>query len=167
MDDEQGAGILDTERAIIQHQGGKQLPGNVTPIGWDLNSASPAGGEKRYNINAQINAGQFLTVTLCWDRILDEADGNWTVNTGDTYNDHPAGMNDLGTLPAFDLYVYKGNTLVAQSLSLGGPGGENVNHLHFPVSAAGNDYNIRVVVSGDPAVTKQYQYGLAWWGPQN
>lgn len=168
LDDEQGAGLLDAERALIQHQGGWQSPGNVTTIGWDVAEASAAGGARRYDLNANLTAGSFITTTLCWDRILDEVQqgggaGDGTVESTDTYANRPAAGNDLGVLPNFNLYLYKGNTLVAQSVaSAVGLDGENVEHLHFPVPVTGNDYNIRVSVQGNNSPTA-YDYALAWW----
>ena len=44
---------------------------------------------------------------------------------------------------------------------------DNVEHLHVPVPADGDDYNIRVMLVGNEDVTRKYAYSLAWWGPQN
>lgn len=90
LDDEQGVGILDAQRAIYQHQAGKQAPGNVNKIGWDLNQASLLDSTKSYRINQELKKGQFLTVTLAWDRITRElqesgAEGNNIVEANDIY----------------------------------------------------------------------------------
>jgi hypothetical protein len=168
LDDEQGTGLLDVERMIIQQFSGKQGPGNVGMIGWDLNELSPNTSTKTYNLNGQINQGQFITATLAWDRVQDENDGDNQIESDDSYLDRPPGPNDLGTLPDFNLTIYKGNVKIAESIATSaGQDGENVEHLHIPVPAGGNDYKIEVKLLGDNTITKNYKYSLAWWAPKN
>ncbi len=169
LDDEQGTGMLDAERAMIQFDGGEQEEkadnlGGITPIGWNRDTVSP---NDSYFFNFAIPQQRFITATLVWDRPVLEMDGGTVlcdpalgplpvncgvVNTSDTYV--------AGALPDLDLSVfYKGN-LVATSNS-GGLDPENVEHLHFPVPFFGNpfDYELRVEYLGGSPV----DYALAWW----
>jgi hypothetical protein len=163
LDDELGTGVLDTQRAIVQMDGGEQRektfnPNGVGPIGWNRDAIPFGPSEHIYPLNFAIAAGTFITTTLTWDRIVSEVNSATgtagTVDAGDTYN--------ITGLPNLDLRVdYKGNPLAA-SISLV----DNVEHLHFPVWLAGNpnDYDIRVdYTSQNGTNAGLVDYGLAWW----
>jgi hypothetical protein len=168
LDDEQGTGVLDAERALIQFDGGEQdkklwNPGGIDPIGWNLSSLSQDFGMDEYEFNFAIQKGTFITATLVWDREVIEIDNGTrcvgsslpatcgVVNTWDTYQ--------AGDLPDFDLYIYKGDTLFAESISRV----DSLEHLHFPVPEYGNpfEYSLRVDLhgTGDDFIN----YALAWW----
>ena len=166
-DDEQGVGVVDAERAILQHQAGKQAPGNVTRMGWDVNRTSPAAGAKEYRINANLTNGKFLTVTLCWDQLTDETDGSEQVDEpirdyetrGEEIDDNGI-IIGLGGVPNYNLRVYKDNVLIAESVAP--VSGGNVEHLHVPLPSDGDSYRLEVKLDGPATVTKTYPYAIAW-----
>jgi hypothetical protein len=156
LDDEQGAGLLDVERSIYNMNAGEQAPGSVKPVGWNRNAIlSAAGSVMNYALNTALKAGDFITATLCWDRLINENNAtaaliNNAVDSSDTYS--------VNSLPDLDLNIlYQGN-LIASSLSIV----ENVEHLHIPVPSDGapGDYVIQVYRTSGNTLT---DYGLAWW----
>ena len=163
LDDELGAGVADARRALIQHAGGEHAPGSIPAIGWNRDCL--ASGSHSYTLLGEAPAGGFLTVTLNWDRIIDESDGDGIVEATDTY-DH-ASVGGLGFLPDFDLEIHEvtpgGTTLFATSLGAGGAlTGQNVEHLHVPLPNHAS-YQIRVVLNGSSPGCNDY--ALAWWAP--
>ena len=159
LDDEQGTGLLDAERALIQMDGGEQFSGNVTPIGWDRSSISSSGFDTReYLLDFSISEGSFITTTLVWDRIVSEENTtpaliNGVVDASDTYG--------FSTMANLDLHIHFQDQLIAESIGVAGALGENVEHLHVPVPNDGNpgDYKIHAHNTAG-ALT---DYGLAWW----
>ena len=163
LDDELGAGVADARRALLQHAGGEQDPGEVTAIGWNRDCL--ASGSHSYTLNGKASEGEFLTATLAWDRAVDSSDGDQSVEASDSYFHHVGG---LGFLPDFDLEIREvggsGTTLVAKSLGAGGAlTGQNVEHLHVPLPNRGT-YQVRVILDGSGPDC--IDYGLAWWAPQ-
>ena len=80
LDDELGTGALDTERAIVQMDGGEQEektfnPAGVLPIGWNRDAIVFGAGDHLYPFNFAVAAGTFITATLTWDRIVTEVNG--------------------------------------------------------------------------------------------
>jgi hypothetical protein len=167
LDDEQGTGLADAKRALVQYDGGRQReqvfnPGGIDAIGWNATVLSGAIPEDRYAFNKPIAQGTFITATLTWDRIVDEINAAGgvlgTVDDGDAYSS--------GIVPDFDLFIYKklpgGNfELLAESVSTSFAG--NVEHLHYPVPVGGQafDYELRVDHLGPG--TDLHAYSLAWW----
>jgi hypothetical protein len=95
-------------------------------------------------------AGQFLTATLNWDRLVtrtDDGDGIFDFN--DTFAH--------SSLADLDLKVFFKGSLYAESISVI----DNFEHLHIPLLSAGslNDYLIRVQHFSGGAT----DYGLSWW----
>ena len=161
LDDEQGTGVLDVQRVLVQYAGGEQEetaqdPGGIGPIGWNREVLSADFGVDEYEFNFPIRKGSFITVTLTWDRRIKEDDGDGIVEKDDTYSEDTSGP---GVVPDFDLYLYFRGELVAQSRS----NGENVEHLHYPAPEDGKpfDYAIKVDLLGSGS--DFVNYGLAWW----
>jgi hypothetical protein len=168
LDDEQGTGALDAERALIQMDGGEQNPGPVSIIGWDRHSIVERDSTRVYAIRAQIPKHAFITATLVWDRPVIEKD------LGVIECDKPdiPGPNLCGLVDQDDTYVlrdmadlnleilYKG-AVVAQSISTV----DNVEHLHYPVPENGDplDYAVRVTLKSQTPGLDFTDYGLAWW----
>lgn len=152
LDDELGTGIADAERALIQLDGGKQTPGNVSRIGWDTNAVAP-GNFTEYVLNLGVDKGDFITITLDWDRLIARTDdGDGKVDYADTF--------DVGTVPDLDLLLMYDGEVFAQSSSFT----NNVEHLHVPFMEDGDagDYTIRVF-SDALYNSSTTTYGLAWW----
>lgn len=148
LDEEQGAGLLDTQRAVVQTVAGRQGPGGVGAIGWDLGNAGAA--PLSYTLGAAAGPGAMLTTTLVWDRGVMEGDGDGVIEAADTYTGAP--------LQNLLLRVRDGaGGLIAESVSTL----DNVQHLHIPLATAAADtYSIEVLGPGSMAPVR---YGLAWW----
>jgi hypothetical protein len=150
LDDELGTGLVDAERALIQLDGGKQNANTgVTPIGWNIETLS-AGSRHDYGLDFAITAGQFLTATLNWDRLITRTDdGDGIFDFADTFAPN--------SLPDLDLKIFYQGNLYAQSIGVL----DNFEHLHIPLLHAGsqNDYFIRV----DHFSGGASNYGLSWW----
>ncbi len=154
LDDEQGVGFLDADRAIINLAGGNDGPGSVAGIGWDQSTISPGDllTTHTYALHQTLAAGSFLTATLTWDRVINESDGDGVVEQTDTYA--------FGELANLDLRVLDaGNQIVAESISTT----DNVEHLHVPLPANGqpDDYKLQVIYNGGGVLATDY--ALAWW----
>lgn len=162
LDDELGTGVLDAERALIQHDAGEQGTGLVDPIGWKRNALAPGMPDDVYQIRARIRRGTFITATLTWDRVVDSSDSDLDVEQSDTYANGGGGT----PVPDLDLKIYKvplvgPPVLFAESIGIGGAGtGQNVEHLHVPVDETAT-YEIHVNFFG--AGGGLTNYGLAWW----
>jgi hypothetical protein len=153
LDDEQGTGLLDTERALIQLDGGEQNPGAVGRIGWDRGVLN-VGSEVEYQINSLIPKGAFITATLVWDRIVGvtEADGSMSdgmFEASDVYSP--------GVLPDFDMFLDFQGQRIAESISFN----STVEHLHIPAVDFGEvlDYSVRLRLFGP----QPSSYAIAWW----
>jgi Subtilase family/Dockerin type I domain len=154
LDDEQGVGFLDADRAIINLAGGNYGPGAVAGIGWDQSTISPDDppAAHTYALQQTLAAGSFLTATLTWDRVVSELDGDGVVEVGDTYS--------FGELANLDLRVLNGSDqIIAESVSTT----DNVEHLHFPLPTNGNpgDFKLQLVYNGGGMLATDY--ALAWW----
>jgi len=146
LDYGQGAGQMNLQRAHGQYAAGEQAPGAVAGVGWDRGVVSGS-AENVYLFDLPAAAGERLTATLVWDRI---------VNT-DT-EDIKDLEYSLGHLANLDLFLYHADDLttpIASSVSTL----DNVEHLYVSVPAVGR-YALGVKKmaggAGDEA------YALAW-----
>jgi hypothetical protein len=156
LDDELGTGALDAERALIQFEGGEHKEkqfnlAGVPKIGWNRTFLNADFGLDIYEFNFAIPKGGFITTTLNWDRPIKTPDGDDDVESSDTYG--------YGGLPDFDLFIYKGDNILARSISTG----DTNEHLHFPIpeTCGPLECSIRVDLLGTG--TTNFDYGLAWW----
>jgi hypothetical protein len=167
LDDEQGTGLADAKRALVQYDGGRQREAffnaaGIGAIGWNTASLSATFGEDKYPFNMPMLSGTFITATLVWDNIVNEINavggGMGAVDDGDTYS--------APLVPDFDLFIYRklaDGTFEKLAESIAPASGGNVEHLHFPIPNNGLafDYEIRVdLLGGNPAFR---DYSLAWW----
>ncbi len=183
LDDEQGVGLLDVGRALIQMNGqgtsGFAPPGTIDSLGWSVAEVSSAAPKQTYTFNVSVLPGVFLTATLCWNRRVTEQDAayvppagsNWPppsapfqVDRKDIYTVSDT-LNPPPPMPPphlknLDLKIYRvggpAPVLVASSQSTE----ENVEHLHIPLTTAGQ-YAIEVSMV-DPDVEGAH-FALAWW----
>ncbi len=149
LDEEQGVGLLDTQRSVVQTIAGRQGPGSVSAIGWDLGTQCDCGaGALSYTLGSAVAQGAFLTATLVWDRVVLEGDADGVIEASDIYTAQP--------LQHLSLRVKDGQgQVVAQSLSVD----DNLQHLHIPLTLAhSGDYSIEVA-----GATTDTPFGLAWW----
>lgn len=177
LDDELGAGALDADRAIRQHNAGEFPAGNVPVYGWSRGQFAepgidgiPAVTDFDYPINEALKQGSFLTATLCWDRLVTETDiARNNIPEDPDLPNSAAGMVDKGDAYAYsgmadlDLFVFRqgaGGVLIDYAVSISST--DNVEHLHIPITQHAK-YTIRVKwASKDGTVDVPTPYGLAW-----
>jgi hypothetical protein len=153
FDDQMGVGHINVKRAVQQLAPGGQSPGMVPMIGWDYGAE---GGE--YVLNSPVAVGEYIAVTLVWDRRMETPDGNnWFF--GDVFSGHGVANLDLFLMP-------QNSSNLADAVWSSESTENNEEHIFYKFKAgeAGN-YKILVQHSagdiGTPlAVTN---YGLAWW----
>jgi hypothetical protein len=151
LDDEMGTGLLNVNRATQQLAPGKFSPGPIPLIGWDYGVIPDAGNDIIYTFNQAFGAGDYLSVTLAWDRpVFCTCDTSYT--TGSAFIANP--------VPDVDIIVETvGGVSIAASTSTG----LTVEHIFTHVVTAGQ-YQIRLVRNFDSS--ESTNYGLAWWfGP--
>ncbi len=137
LDYNQGAGQMDLQQALAQYSPGESDPGTVPGTGWDLYDAN-ATLENMYALDAIVPAGETITVTLAWNRIV-------TTNTEDI----EAVIYTLDHLDNLDLFVYAEDNLttpLASSVSTV----DNVEHIVFTVPTTGR-YVLGVDITGGGA----------------
>lgn len=149
LDWNQGAGQLNLENAFNQYIPGEQNPGSVLGTGWDREQAF-WDTENFYSIDGNISAGELITVTLAWDRIVTDSPADGDINYISYNFDH---LNNL------DLFLYAADDLstpLASSVSTI----DNVEHIYYSAPQTGQ-YVIGVEMNGATAGESEI-YGLAW-----
>jgi hypothetical protein len=148
LDMEMGTGHLNASRALQQFQADEFDPGSVPPIGWDYNIQDDPFILNNYSFT--LGAGDFVSATLVWDRIVfldspfpDYAPGNEFIDFG---------------FANLDLYLKSsGGAVIKASTSTA----SNVEHIFAQVTSAGT-YTLEVFNSEMNLVP----YAVAWWaGP--
>jgi len=162
LDDQMGAGQLDLSRALQQYDAGEQGPGNVASIGWDTNAAATQGEFFDYLLGDALQAGDFISATLAWDRQVVYFD-NGIVGTYEPIIDGLAGL----PLDNLDLYLMRStDTLTGQSLLSSISTVDNIEHLFWQLPEDGN-YKLRVVFTEDTTLFPGFEgtpdFSLAWW----
>ncbi len=159
LDPNQGAGLLNANKSLLQLQAGRYAPtvvgtgpaGNAVPLkGWDLFSVSLS-LTNFYRLDTQVVGEMRLTL-------------DWYRDIGPTQ----AGTNEFWGLSNLDLHLWRSAddgftnlTLVAQSVSLV----DNVEHLYFTNLTAGwYQFGVSYTnyVKGIDATPLGTVYGLAW-----
>ena len=125
-----GAGELDGLQFSKQYLAGQNGPGNVPSLGWDLNNVQTT---LVYRLD-RLQPGSTLETTLDWFRHV-----AWTDNNGNGIIDSSDFFSQLSPLANLDLFVYRDDQLIAQSVSMI----DNVEELNLTNLTAGN-YDIRV-----------------------
>jgi hypothetical protein len=142
-----GAGQVDGLQFATQYMSGQYAPGNVSAVGWDLDNVGASVLD--YHLG-QLATGSTLRTTLNWFRHVGwtDAGGNGIIDSADSF---PV----VATLANLDLFVYRDNQLIAESVSTR----DNVEELYLTNILAG-DYDIHVSrISG---TGNSEQFGLAW-----
>jgi hypothetical protein len=148
-----GAGHLNAKRAVDQHAAGEQPPGSVDDMGWDFFFQNDPFQPNRYSLS--LNAGDYVSATLVWDREIFIFGGFDEYQRGDEFLDF--GFDDLNLylVPAGFPDVPQGiANAVASSVSTAW----NLEHFFASVPTAGN-YEIWVMTDAEDAT----DYALAWW----
>ena len=147
LDYNQGAGQMDLQQALAQYSPGENDPGTVPGIGWDLHEVNGT-LENMYALDAIVPAGETITATLAWNRIVTTNSEN--IETVIYTLDH---------LDNLDLFVYDENDLttpLASSVSTI----DNVEHIVFTTPTTGR-YVLGVDITGGGAGDLE-SYALAW-----
>ncbi len=150
----QGAGMLDAPAAYEQLTAGRQEPGEVRLAGWDNNTIDKEPERQHvYVVDVASPQDQLLTATLVWNRhfedeypfnAITQADSDltleiWAVDPDDPQRDYLLDYSDSVN--------------------------DNVEHIHCPLDAQFNRYEIVVTfsdASGNIAKYPSERYALAW-----
>lgn len=167
LDDEMGTGHLNAKRALQQFIPGEwdHDGGDIPNIGWDYDTITGEGvsNVNRYQLDQELQADNFISITLAWDRHVEFNDGDSdgvydSSDSFDLYTDPDANdvINDL------DIYLmpkFAGSLgqAIAASTSLVGV----VEHLFFQIPETG-EYEFWVIQQ-DTDVANSQDYGVAWW----
>ncbi len=146
LDFVQGAGQMNLEKAYQQYLPAEQDPGTVAGVGWDLQQLS-FDSENLYTIDGVVPAGEFITATLAWDRIV-------TTDTEDI-DDVVYSFDHLDNL---DLYLYDADDLSTPLVSSVSTI-DNVEHLYYSAATTGQ-YVLGVKMSN--ALAGSELYALSW-----
>ena len=147
LDFNQGAGQMNLRKAFEQYLPGEQDPGTVGAVGWDTQAATEA-SETFYTLDANVLAGEFVTATLVWDRIV-------TTNTEDI----DSAVYSVDHFDNLDLMLYAADDLstpLVSSISQL----DNVEHIRFAVPQNGQ-YVLGVRMTGASPGDSE-TYGLTW-----
>lgn len=156
LDLQLGAGQLNAYRAYQQFQAGQRSPQSpVPPLGWDYGRVT-IGQARDYELAQPLQAGDFVAVTLTWDRRveLDDRNNNGRFDLNEGFRDR--GLNNLD---AFLLPV--GDDLDGQAACASVSPVDSVEHIFCAVPRAGR-YKIRVRYQQQANEAVQ-PYGIAWW----
>lgn len=143
LDPQFGAGHLNVEKAVTQLENGEWDNGSPVPhIGWDFGETGGFGTPLSYPFEEPLTAGEYIAITLTWDRAVENIGGFFSPQT----------LNDL------DLYLLPKNwTDFNQAVARSVSSAENVEHIFKQVPTSG-DYEIVVTqFSGN-----DQHFGLAW-----
>lgn len=164
LDDEIGVGQLNASRALRQFNGGEYNPdwypnmgggGNIPLIGWSDGVTDAVGRSYNYTFVPTLTLGSFISITLCWDRVVTLADAN---NDGLFTGGENFAVTGLANFSLFLERDYGNNNwaIDRQSTSLV----DNTEHIFARISGTGR-YRIRVEHTG--GLNTWTDYGLAWW----
>jgi hypothetical protein len=166
-----GAGMLNVGKAIEQFRSGEVGPGGVGDVGWDHDRSGGVGDAFTYAFNQSSKAGDYIAVTLAWDREVTITGFDDNYNAGDDFFNE--GFED--TVNNLNLYLLEANENdVANAVAVSNALDSTVEHIFFKVPAGGGDYKIVVqhenqdagfATSDGPAnlIDSQVDFGIAWW----
>lgn len=165
LDEEMGAGHLNAKRAFQQLAPGQYGEGLVPLIGWDYGQTTGTNDLAKYQLNQPLQAGDFISVTLAWDRVVNfanDANSNSDFDSGDTFEeymvDSPNADDVTNGMGIF--LVPSGSFSTNQAVALASTLDGTVEHLFFPIQQSGN-YEIWIRQFDDDVGNQEY--GLAWW----
>jgi hypothetical protein len=174
LDIEMGAGHLNAKRALTQFEPGETPVGdfadasvNIPQIGWDFNNFG-VGNFNKYLIQGNLIAGNYISVTLAWDRILgllDDWDNDGEFDPADPSGFPPADTFTLSAFDNLDLHVVPAgttslDTATWKASSTAGANESTVEHIFASIPTTGL-YEIWVQNSNE--LFDAGPYALAWW----
>ncbi|MFO0900942.1 MAG: S8 family serine peptidase [Pirellulales bacterium] len=156
LDDELGAGQLNVDRAKRQFESGQWNSGETAPrLGWDWGQLTDAGAINKYPLADAIGRGNYVSITLAWDRQvkLDDTDQDGAYDVGESFSELGLTNLDLLLMP-------RGATSLSQAVASSLSTVDNLEHIFFPVPTTGS-YEIWVRQVDAPLGGQSY--ALAWW----
>ena len=161
LDPQLGTGLLNVVGSLRNYAAGRQGPGLVNPIGWDLNTV-PAGSAANTIVSAytiSIPVSGAFSATLCWDAPVAIAgatgNGSWQSTS----------VLTRGTLTDLDLYLFAVNPdgSLGNNIDYSTSDIDNVEYLSDYLATG--KYQIDVV-NAQFATPQDTTYGLAWAVPE-
>jgi hypothetical protein len=156
LDNEFGAGHLNASRALRQYQYGEtQLGMPLRHIGWANTTISP-GGSQYYYFQNDLVLGSFISLTLCWDRVVgltNNAGAAHACDLTDTFSN--TGLANLNLFPEF---LYSDGTWGQERQSISAV--DSTEHIYKRISMTGK-YRVKVDFQG--GLNQNTNYALAWW----
>ena len=156
LDMQMGTGHLNAFRAYQQFSAGQNPPEVFVPsIGWDYRTLA-VNSYKDYVLEQPLSQGNYIAITLTWDRlvILNDRNHNQQYDVDETFHDR--GLNNL------DVYLMptnENNNLRNTCSSISQE--DSVEHIFCPIPSSGR-YKIRVHYRRQMNQPNQ-SYALAWW----
>ncbi len=111
LDDQMGAGHLNAKRALTQFKTGEfesSVTVAVPQIGWDYGTTDGGGDINKYLLNGSIAAGQYISMTLAWDRRIQFAFAGGDANSNGEY-DATFNPSDIDEVTSTDSFQGWGN----------------------------------------------------------
>ena len=151
-----GAGHLNVSSAITNFAPGEQDPGNVPLTGWDYDFIG--GNTLDYVLDQPVGGGEWVAITMAWDREVTSTTGN-NYNSTTSFFNNPIGME----LANLDMYFMPANSNNINDAIFSSTASEDsVEHIFKQLGAnQGGNYKIRVVNSGGGQGFADF--ALAWW----
>lgn len=186
LDDQMGAGHLNAKRALTQFKTGEYESSETTEvplIGWDYGTTDGPSSINKYLLNEPITTGQYVSMTLAWDRRIQFGAGGFGDQNSNGEYDAEFDETDIYEVTSTDsfqewdesppelsfnrMYLYlvpAGATSSTQAVASSISDAENLQHIFFQVTQPG-DYEIWVEqLDVDPLSEEVSQdYALAWW----
>lgn len=132
VDREMGVGHLNANRAVQQHAGGEHPSGGAL-IGWDLATQNDPFTPNKYTLS--LNAGDFVSATLVWDREVFLNSPFLEYQRGDEFMDF--GFANL------DLFLVPAGGGIAEAVASSTSTEWNLEHIFASVETPGN-YELQV-----------------------
>ncbi len=172
LDEEMGVGQLNAKRALQQFLPGEQeingnfgtqITGDVPLIGWDYGTiAGPNFPINKYVLDTPLEAGNFISITLAWDREVEFANDQ-NMNDKYDFNDTFAEYSNIDdVLENLDLYLVPAGTndVGDDDIAFSNSSVTSVEHIFAEIPSDG-DYEIWVYRNEQFAPAQDY--GIAWW----
>lgn len=160
LDIQFGAGHLNALRAGAQLAPG-EWDNDIPSIGWDWGETGGLGTTISYPFADSLAAGEWIAITLAWDRTVQSTGTDGNYNTFDMYTiPGPAGDNGVNNLELYllpDGWTNVSEAGDATSIATD----QNLEHIFVQVPATGNYEIVVRQVNGGP--NDDVDFGLAWW----
>jgi len=142
---------------------GTPIVGDVPLIGWDYGTLGAGFSPiNKYALDTPLEAGNFISVTLAWDREVEfsnDANMDGDFDEGDTFEDY-TDLDDV--LANLDLYLVPAGTndVGEDDIAISNSEVFSVEHIFTEIPFDG-EYEIWVYSPGQFGPAQDY--GLAWW----